>query len=417
MTTKKGANDGKLHSTYSFDAYYGQQNAVKTLQMMNMQQYTKMLQAGAFYNNGALNGDTSLAKVLAGQSFVGGIPKRLYAYQNNISTDWMKTVLQDSRQKSLQGTLLGSTGDTRYSLSGNYFDQGGLIPGQGYRRGSGFASLDHTAGRLHVGLSANSARVFQDIGESGAAFGYAAAMQPYGSVYNYTNKDSTGLYDPRPDDDQLNINPLLENRSFVRQRLTNRIFGSTFAELQIADGLSYRVAFGPDFTNTSEGCYNDPWTHGPCANPGANSQNQGAPPQAYLRNAYDFAYTLDNLVQYNHNLGSNQHFEVTGLYSEQHDRFNRDSIYASNLPYNTQLWYDLGSGTAGQQLSSYSEWALRSYMGRVNYTFARSLHGVLHGTRRRIEPPGAGTPVGVLPVGRSRRGSWVKRSSCSASTG
>lgn len=368
ITTKKGPLDGRMHATYSLDAYTGRQDPVKVLNMMNMQQYTQLLKDGAFYNNGAFNGDTSLAKILAGQSFVNGIPKRLFAYNNNIQTDWYKTVLQNSHQNTYQGALTGSSPDTRYSISGNFFDQGGLIPGQGYRRGSAFATVDHSAGRLHVGLTTNLTRVAQDIGESGAAFGYTAAMQPYGSPYNYTNPDSVGLYDPRPDDDQLNINPLLENRSFVRQRTTNRIFGSAYAELQLLEGLSYRMNFGPDVTNVGEGCYNDPWTHGPCANPGANSQNQGGPPQAFLRSSSEFAYTLDNLMLFNRDLGSKQHIEITGLYSIQQDRTNRDSLYASNLPYNTQLWYDIGSGTAGQQSSAYSQWALQSYMGRINYT-------------------------------------------------
>lgn len=368
VTTKKGSLDGGVHSQYSLDTYIGHQSAVRVLPMMNMQQYVKMLQDGAFYNNGAMNGDTSLAKVLAGQSFVNGIPKRLYAYNNGIQTDWFNAVLQSSQQKSFQGSVMGSSPDTRYNVSGNYFGQGGLVPGQGYNRGSAFASIDHTSGRLRVGLSASGARANQDIGEGGGAFGYTAAMQPFGAPYNYTNPDSAGLYDPRPDDDQLNINPLLENRSFVRQRTTNRLFGSAFAEFQLTPSLSFRTNFGPDFTNVSEGCYNDPWTHGPCANPGANSQNQGAPPQAFLRNVYDFAYTLDNLLQFRRDIGQKQHIEATALYSIQHDRAYRDSLYASNLPYNTQLWYDLGSGTAGQQLSNTSEWALRSYMGRINYT-------------------------------------------------
>ena len=227
----------------------------------------------------------------------------------------MKTVLQDSRQKSLQGSLLGSTGDTRYSLSGNYFDQGGLIPGSGLP-----SRLRLRLARPHGRPVARRSEREQRARLPGhrrercgvRLRGRDAALRRRLQLHE---QDSAGLYDPRPDDDQLNINPLLENRSFVRQRLTNRIFGSAFADFQIADGLSYRLAFGPDFTNTSEGCYNDPWTHGPCANPGANSQNQGAPPQAYLRNAYDFAYTLDNLVQYNKNLGTQHHFEVTGLYS------------------------------------------------------------------------------------------------------
>ena len=389
VTTKKGPQGASMKPQYTLDAYTGRQDAVKVMQMMNAAQYTKMMQDGARYNNGLLNGDTSLVKVLAGQSFVNGVPKKLYAYQKGYETDWLNTILQDSYQRNVQASLLGASSDTRYSASGNYFDQGGLIPGQGYRRGAGFASIDHSASRLHLGVSANVSRVYQDIGESGAAFGYAAAMQPYGVPFNYTNPDSSGLYDPRPDDDQLNINPLLENRSFVRQRLTNRVFGSAFAEFKLMEGLVLRTNFGPDFTNVAEGCYNDPWTHGPCANPGANSQNQGAPPQAFQRNAYDFSYTLDNLLQLDRNISTTQHIQATALYSIQHDRFNRDSLYASNLPYNTQLWYDLGSGTPGQQLSGYSEWALRSFMGRVNYTlfdrYTLSATGRADGSSRLAE--------------------------------
>ena len=155
VTTKKGPQDGQIHAQYTLDAYTGKQDAVKIMQMMNAQQYTQMMQAGARYNNGAMNGDTSLVRVLAGQSVVNGTPKKLYAYQKGIETDWLNTILQDSHQANVQASLMGSAADTRYSASGNYFDQGGLIPGQGYRRGAGFASIDHTSNRLHLGVSTN----------------------------------------------------------------------------------------------------------------------------------------------------------------------------------------------------------------------------------------------------------------------
>ena len=105
-------------------------------------------------------------------------------------------------------------------------------------------------------------------------------MTPLGQPTNYVNPDSAGLYDPRPDDDPLNINPVLEAQSVTRQQNVNRVFGSAFAEYSIADGLTYRVNFGPDYTQLTNGCFNGPWTHGTCANLGANSSNQGQPPQA-----------------------------------------------------------------------------------------------------------------------------------------
>ncbi len=366
VTTKNGVQDGKMHSTFSVDSYYGAQQPVKIMEMMNMQQYVKLLQDGA-----AIAGnDTSLAKVLAFSTFVPGttLPKRLYAYQNNLQTDWQRAVLRDGKQRSMQGGWVGSSPDTRYSLSGNYFGQDGMIPGQGNTRGAAFASIDHTAKQFRVGLTANLSRALVEIGEGQDAFGYATAMTPFGSPYNFTNPDSAGLLDVRPDDDPLNINPLLEAQSMIRQQTNNRVFASAFGELKLAKGLSFRTNFGPDYSNSSLGCYNDLWTHGPCSNPGANSANQGQPPQAMLRNTTDFAYTLDNLLQLTRDFGSIHHVDATALYSIQHDKFTKDSMYATQLPYKSQLWYDLGSGTAGNNVSAISEWSLRSYMGRLNYT-------------------------------------------------
>jgi len=266
VTTKKGVQDGRLHSSFTADVYFGNQAPLKLIPMMDLPMYIKYMKDAA-----AANGqDTSIAKIFT--------TKQQYAISHNISTDWQRAVLRDGLQRSAQGGVTGSNPDTRYALSGNYFNQVGMIPGQGYSRGSGFASLDHTSNRIHVGLSANLARIMTDQGEGGGAYGYALAMTPLGQPFNYTNPDSAGLLDTRPDDDPLNINPVLEAQSVVRQQNVNRVFGSAFAELQLMEGLSYRMNFGPDYTQLTNGCYNGPWTHGNCTTLGANSSSQGQPP-------------------------------------------------------------------------------------------------------------------------------------------
>lgn len=366
VTTKKGSSDGKLHTTYSLDTYYGSQQPVQIIPMMKMNDFVKYLQVSA-----QLAGqDTSLAKVLAGQTFVPGTTtsKRLYAYQNGIETDWQRAVLRDGRQQNAQASVNGTLAGTRFSVAGNYFNQNGVIPGQASTRGNAFASLDHTSDHFRVGVTTSLSRSLQEIGEGQSAFGYATTMAPFGRPINYTTPDSAGLYDPRPDDDPLNINPLLESSSMIRNQTNTRAFASAYAEVILPKGFSYRMNFGPDYSASTLGCYNDLWTHGSCSTPDNFSSNQGQPPQAMQRNQTDFAYTLDNLAMFNRDIGSKQHLELTGLYSIQKDRFTKDSLYASQLPYNTQLWYDLGSGTAGNNASLISEWALQSYMGRINYT-------------------------------------------------
>jgi TonB-linked SusC/RagA family outer membrane protein len=355
VTTKKGARNG-MQTSYTADAYYGIQEPVQLIPMMNLQQYVKYMKDGA-----AANGqDTSIARIFS--------TKQQFAIQNNIWTDWQDAVLRDGLQFSTQLGLNGASPDTRYALSGNYFDQKGVIPGQGYERGAAFASIEHQAKKFRVGATVNASRIKTDQGEGGAAYGYALAMTPLGQPTNFTNPDSAGLLDPRPDDDILNINPVLESQSAIREQRVARVFGSAFAEYQFMEGLRYRINVGPDYTQLNNGCFNGPWTHGTCANLGANSSNQGQPPQAGQFNTSDFSYTIDNLLLFDRSVADIHRFDFTGLYSIQHDRFTKDSIYATNLPYPSQLWYDLGSGTAGNEVSRISEWALQSYMGRLNYT-------------------------------------------------
>ena len=281
---------------------------------------------------------------------------------------------------------IGSSGDTRYALTGNFFNQVGMIPGQGYTRGAAFA-LD----RPHVGPTQHRPIAELVAHQHGSGRRRRRVrLRARHDVRSAARRTSRipippACYDPRPDDDPLNINPVLEAQSVTRQQIVNRVFGSAYAELKIADGLTYRMNVGPDYTALGNGCYNGPWTHGNCTNLGANSSNQGQPPQAGQFNQPDFNYTVENLLRYNKNVGS-QHFDFTGLYSIQHDRFNKDSLYATNLPYTTQLWYDLGSGTAGNEVSRISEWSLESYMGRLNYTlkdrYSLSVTGRTDGSSR-----------------------------------
>ena len=135
--------------------------------MMNMTQFVKYLQDAA-----RLNGqDTALAKVLQGQTFVPGTTtsKRMYAYQNGIETDWQRAVLRDGLQRNMQAGLNGATADTRFSLSGNYFEQQGMIPGQANTRGTGIR-LDRTQRRAASALApAHSCRVRSSKWASGRA--------------------------------------------------------------------------------------------------------------------------------------------------------------------------------------------------------------------------------------------------------
>ena len=228
-------------------------------------------------------------------------------------------------------------------------------------------------------------------------------MTPFGRPFNYTNPDSAGLLDPRPDDDPLNINPLLESQSMIREQQNTRVFGSVFGELRVADGLTYRVNFGPDYSTSSLGCYNDPWTHGTVLQPGREQRQPG--PAA----AGDASQPVGLRLHARQPAACPRKNSPARIASRRRgctasSRIASRRIRSTRRSFRTARSSGTTSDPAspGNNLSLISEWALQSYMGRLNYTLQRPLLAIGRWSFRRVEPPRAGEQVGVLPVVRLR---------------
>ncbi len=345
VTTRRGgvggAGAGGTRITY--DVQYGFQNPLHLVPMMNSQQYAAAKTAAWL----AAGRDTSLTNLWPD-------PLEQYGIQHGVSTDWQQVILRTGRQQRHQVGLNSVSGSTRLSLTGSYFDQAGITIGQGFNSFSGTASLDHTTGPLHVGLTVTGTRSHTNLGYGDGIWGQTLSMSPLGVPY-----DSLGLIKWKPTADPLLVNPLSE-LEFIRELDRNRLFGSVFVELQVNRDITARVNFGPDLTNNSDGRFR-----------GSNTiDRNGTPPDAYFERQQTFAYTLDNLLRYNHEFAGSHRVEATFLYSVQRQKYTMNHAEAANLPYDQQEWYNLGTGeVVGPVSSAYQEWALAGYMGRLNYAF------------------------------------------------
>ncbi len=193
VTTKKGPMDGGIHSSFSADMYYGTQDPLQLIPMMNMQQYITYMQAGA-----AANGqDTSLAKVFPSA-------KEQFAIAHDITDRLAARRAQERHAAERAGWIDGLEPghpllDLRQLLRPAGHDSGpGLHPRLRLRLGrSHVRSVPHGTQRERV---THHHRIRA---KAAARTGTQLAMTPLGSPYNFTNPDSAGLLDPRPDDDPL----------------------------------------------------------------------------------------------------------------------------------------------------------------------------------------------------------------------
>jgi len=373
ITTRGRAPGAVGNSTrFTYDAQYGAQSELNLVDMMDgpqtiAERREAFRSAGRPTDNASVFTPDELPTVLCAED-----PAYQAAHPGcSTGTDWQRLILRTGHQQRHQLGLTSVSGNARLSLTGSYFNQDGITIGQGYDQYSATVSFENTFGRLRAGVTASGSRSVADIGADANLWSTALINNPLGQPYDsagtpYATLCSVCTLKQAPTPDPLARSPLRQAEAFIRQQTRNRLFGSLFGELQLGRGFAYHVTFGPDLSSRMDGQFQ-----------GANTLLFTATGLTVVGNAQaqrldeeDFAYTLDHLLTWNRNTG-NHRFDGTLLYGIQTDRYTSTLAAAQNLPFDAQLWYNLNTGDNPQPpQSTLRVWALRSYMGRVNYAFA-----------------------------------------------
>ena len=339
----------------SFDTYAGAENTSKKVAVFNGPQFAE-------YKREAYRASGDYQKFCPGGTQCDAGDKAIFyaeeyaALQAGVSTDWVGLIGRTGSLLSNQLSVSGGNDKTRFSLSGNMTRDAGVILGQDFDRKSMRVNLETQANsRLNFGGSALVLRSNQNVGRGGGLYGEALADAPLARPF-----DSTGAVVFKPTPDPQRDNPLSDVANQIDQRQRTRAFGTIYGRANLAPGLDFRVNFGPDLSFQRRGLFH-----------GAQTQiNQGTGADASLWNFKTFDYTLDNILTYNRQIRAQHHIDATFLYSVEKQTFEMDSSKASGLPYESQLFYNLGSGANVEAIGSQiSQWALQSYMGRLNYSF------------------------------------------------
>lgn len=314
----------------SYDGYYGVTNRLGNIDMMNARQY------GAFEN-----------------SFGALAPADSASIANNPSTDYEDYVFRKGYVQNHSVSVRGGSENTKYAISANYYNEKSIVQKGDFSRYTIRANISQKVNN-RITLGTNSFYTYgqQDYGiiSSDAYLATALQMFPWANPYN-----ADGSVNPMPDG--KNHNPLADiNSATTDLRKTYRFFGSLYGEYQIAKGLKYRLNLGLDNTNTNNGSYSSSISN----NNGLATGGQNS--------SYDVNYTIENILKYNKSIGDHS-LEVTGLYSLQNDVTTSSNLSVTGIPYDSQLFYNLGSGTTTGYGSSYSSWSILSYMGRINYGY------------------------------------------------
>ncbi|RRB03688.1 SusC/RagA family TonB-linked outer membrane protein [Larkinella rosea] len=304
-------------------------------------------------------------------------------------TDWQRAIYHDAPTQNYQLTFSGGNDKLRYLISGNYFNQDGIIITNNFKRYSARLNLDaKLSERIKVGTNFTMTRSDNRmVTESSSASPVQTALQktPAQTVFNadgtYT-LDFLGM--------QAIPNPIALLRTSTNTLQSDRMLGTLFGEIKLADGLTGRVSVGADIINSRRNVFFTPQTLIANATNGYGS----------VGNAVNTNILNENTLSYSRTIGNDHGIDLLAGITFQKNKEVRAYSEAQDFPN-----YSLGAGNLGlgnkllAPSGSTAEWGLASYIGRVNYRlkdrYLFTATGRIDGSSRF----GANNKYGFFPSG------------------
>lgn len=359
ISTKRG----KLGKTsVSYDSYVGWQTVSLKPKMMNARQEAQ------YFFDGVKNRNIDAGNDVSGppNSWRLQVPQIILdvlAGTNTTDVDWLDLITRTAPQQQQQLTISGGTENIKYTLSGEYLNQKGILLNTDFKRYSSRANIDaQLSNKLSVRLNLNPSYTNENIvqasgltsGPNENVIGSAMAVTPFypvydslGNYYSYSGLAATGNF----------YHPIALLQEIKHPRESMRVLGNVNAEYKIFNNLRLNVLVGADLRSIDE------------------SKFKPRIPAFLNEVAYGFdRRTMDRnlLAEYtlNYNKSFNNH-NVSGVvgYTTQKDVLTTNYVYSDRYPNNAVSTLSAVSGLVTDGTSTKEEWSIVSYLARGNYNY------------------------------------------------
>ena len=363
ITTKKG-KEGRTQIDYN--GYYGIQQATRTVDVMNGGEWVEVVREANRATTKTtpyplvptLEWDRKVGYFTADPAIISKIEMG-YDEQGNWHpdrvpyTNWMDEALRLAPIRNHEVSVRGGTDKIKLLASATYFSQDGIVKGQAYDRYSVRVNFDwEVNSRVTIGGQTQFSHFDRSAGNN--LYHDSRGVYPLADIYDAEGKMITS----RPGNDPQLWNYYLNLDNTNRPRKKDRFLGSYYAEVKLPFDISYRTNVGIDI-----GPYYDYNFFG-----ALSSDRTGSPARAENKGDNRRMYTWENLLFYNKTFNKSHTVGLTLLQSIQQETLETFEIRVKDLPYENQLWYNVGSAQTIEGVnSSYVRWRLSSFMGRLNY--------------------------------------------------
>ncbi len=349
ISTKRGKSGAPK---FSFDAYRGVQQAWRQQSLLNASQYAT-LRKEAYANDGVTLDPNS-----------SELSRLNNAIATNMQgTNWQNEVLQSGAIQNYSLNVLGGTDAARYSLTGTYFSQDGILKNSGMKKYFIRFNNDYNLTKwLTAGLSAafsSTDRTAASTDLYSGVFNTALRVDPLTPVYSATTGNYGRADIPNESNPVRLVNEQAGNKSGY-----NLFNANTYIEAAIVKGLKFRSQFGINYGITHNKSYL-PQFFVDVVEQRANSSLTDTRTQTAQ-------WVASNYLTYDVNFGKDHHLTALLGTEAQRSQYDGMQITAYDVPANQDLRYLSSSRNAttynlGQVLPS--DESLLSFYGRANYSY------------------------------------------------
>jgi len=371
VTTKKGSRTG---SEVSFGYYTGLQEVSRKIPMLNAQQLAIL------GNEAADNSDVTR--------------RLIYASPNNlgVGTDWQDQIFETAPINNFQLSINGGDENTRYSISGNYFDQSGIVISSGFKKGNLRLNLDQDLSEdVVIGATLNLNRSVMDGVVTDAEAATASSITSWALEFNpglpLYNDDGEYTYENNTSRPAVG-NPVADALQTEQYNKSNRVLGSAYTTWDINNQFQFKSSLGLD------AYFNEEFFFMPNFLRRAEASNG----QAALGDSKGYTWIIENTLSYNQIINDKHSFNAVVGHTLQ--KFESNFLYAATSDFddNRLGYHSIQSGNEKTlSLSGYSGWQMQSVLSRVNYSYDNTYLLTVSGRVDGSSKFGEGNKYGFFP--------------------
>lgn len=349
VTTKRGSASGMK---ITFETYAGISSAWKNPEQLNSDEYYDMVKTAH------ANGKTTVQPSLESE------------YQKGFNTNWWDEYTQRATTQNHFLSVAGGSDRARYSVSGGYFKQEGLLIGTDYNRYTFRTNTDFDiTNKIKLGVNLSLTNSSRNRIPEGArtSFGLISEglnMDPMVPVIN----PNANPNDPNYEFNKYGFTSITDaynpvafaGRSFNRSKVFNAQ-GNVYVDYQIVKDLTFRSNVGLYLTNSNTYIFDPSFFLAAWEQRATNTVSRGL--------SEDTGLVWENRLSYSKSFGNHSLSAMAGLTTEE---YNTEGFSGSkqNIPSNSPSFRVLQAATTADQITgNLFSYALLSQFTRVNYSY------------------------------------------------